>query len=196
MEKSNFLKQVIIISQSMMNSDKKFHDFVHTKNVYFNIKTLLKYEEADETILLTAALLHDIRRECNNHGTEGSLCAREILKSIEGISEEFIGKVCEIIYSHDKRGFQDTCDKRVFYDADKMDAFSDFGLIRSFMMYALENLTIKESCNRYIEYIDSTYNSLFFNISKELIHKDYLKNRDKALEMLMNYYKIDLIYEY
>ncbi|EQB90380.1 HD superfamily phosphodiesterase [Clostridium punense] len=195
MKENDFLKKVMVISKNIMENDKKFHDFVHVKNVYFNIVTLLKYEEGDKAALLTAALLHDIKRECKEHGTKGSLYAKEILESIEGISKEFSDKVCGIIYSHDKRGFQDTHEKKIFYDADKMDAFGELGLIRSFMMYALENITIKESCSRYIEYIDSTYNNLFFHISRELVYDDYLKNKNRALKMLMNYNKIDLIYE-
>jgi len=175
------------ISKKIMTDGKMFHDFVHVKNVYSNIKTLLKYEKGDEMVLLTAALLHDIKRDHINHGTEGAIYAKEILNSIDGLSEEFIDNVYEIIFSHDKVGFQDTQDKKIFYDADKMDAFNDLGLIRSFMMYASDNLTMEESCTRFLAYIDSTYSSLFTNISKELVHDAYLKNKIRVSTMILNY---------
>ncbi len=136
-------------------------------------------------ILLTAALFHDIKRDSQSHGTEGAKCVKELLKLIPKFPRELIDSVTKVIDSHDKE--QKTQDEKLFYDADKMDAFNELATARSFMMYSEEGLSLEEACFKYLDLINYFFNKLHTDTAKKLIKKDYEKTKQFTLKLVKRY---------
>jgi len=185
MEEKRLLLNLKKKSKKLMKNGRFFHDFAHVLAVYKNVARLLKYKKADKLVLLTTALFHDIKRDCENHGYQGGILTKDILEKTSKFPPELIVEVVRIIDSHDK--FPKKHDEKLFYDADKMDAFNEFGMVRSFMMFALEGMTLKKACSAYLELIDKFYKNLNFPISKKIVSKDYKKIRKLTFDFLKRY---------
>ncbi len=185
MEQEILLEKLKEKSREIMEEDKYFHDFAHIMGVYRNVEKLLEYEQGNRLVLLTSSLFHDIRRGFQNHGTEGAEHVKELLKSIPEFPQDLIDSVAQVIDSHDKE--QKTQDEKLFYDADKMDAFNELGIARSFMMYSKEGLSLKKTCFDYLDLVDYFFNKLYTDTAKKLIKKEYEKTKQFALELVKRY---------
>ncbi len=185
MEQEILLKKLKEKSREIMEEDKHFHDFAHVMGVYRNVDKLLEHEQGNRLVLLTSALFHDIKRGFKDHGTEGAKHVKEILKSIPEFPQDLIDSVAQIIDSHDKE--QKTQDEKLFYDADKMDAFSELGTARSLMMYSKKGLSLKKTSFDYLDLIDYFFNKLYTDTAKKLIKKEYEKTKEFALKLVERY---------
>ena len=172
-------------SKNIMKDGKHFHDFAHIMGVYKNVEKLLKYEKGDRIVLLTAALFHDISRDIKDHGAEGAECVKENLISTPGFPKDLINSVSQIINAHDKK--PKTRNEKIFYDADKMDAFNELATARSFMMYAVDGLSLKKACFEYLNLINCFYNQLNTPTVKRLIRAQYKKAKNFACKLVKNY---------
>lgn len=181
------LKKLKLKVKNEMQGVNMFHDFVHTENVYKNVEKLLKYERGNKLVLLTVALFHDIKRDGENHEIEGAKYTEQILKDIPEFPQNLIESIAQIIAVHDNIKKQITPEQKIFNDADKMDAFSELGIIRSFMMYAKNGLSLKDACLKYLDLIDNFYHSLYTDSAKKIVHKKYLKTKRFALKLIKNY---------
>lgn len=175
-------------SKNIMKDGKHFHDFAHVMGVYKNVEKLLKYEKDNRIVLLTSALFHDIERDCKNHGIKGARSVKKILNSIPEFPKNLISPVSQIIKVHDKK--PKTKNEKLFYDADKMDAFNELAVVRSFMMYAINGLSLKKACFEYVNLIDYFYKQLNTPIAKKLTLIHYKKARNFARK-LAKCYEID-----
>jgi len=181
----NLLKKLKQISKNIMQEGKTYHDFAHVMGVYKNVEKLLKYEAGNRTVLLTAALFHDVKRGAKNHGTNGAIFVKKLLASIPEFPQNLIEPVAEIIEAHDKN--QKTKEEKLFSDADTMDAFSNLGIIRSFMMYAKEGFSLENASYDYIGLIDRFYKELHTKTAKKLIANDYQKCKAFAKNLMQCY---------
>ncbi len=163
------------------------HDFAHVINVYQNVEKLLKHMKGDRLVLLTASLFHDVKRDSKNHSVKGAEYTRKILKATADFPQHKIDQVIRIIKSHSHIKIQKSSDEKIFYDADKMDAFSEIGIVRSFMMYSEEGVSLREACIDYIKLIEKFYNRLHTDVAKKLIKKDYEKTKHFAQNLIKNY---------
>jgi HD superfamily phosphodiesterase len=170
-----------------MEKGKNFHDFAHVMNVYRNVEKLLEHEKGNRLVLLSAALFHDIERDVIDHDEVGAKRAEEILLTVPDFPEDLIDSVVDIIDSHSKSKGLKTAEQILFYDADKMDAFSELGIIRSFMMYAQEGKSTQEACLDYLELVDFFYNRLQTDLAKKLVEEKYKKARQFALNLVEEY---------
>lgn len=182
---SQILEEIKTISKNIMEQDRGFHDYAHITSVYNNVLKILKYHKSDELILLSAALLHDIRRGEKDHGTLASEEVKKILKDVKGFPKDKIDGVSRLVMAHDKIPVFD--DEKILFDADKMDALTDLGVLRSFMMYSKEGFTLKDSCEDYIKYINKVYNSLCLPISKKIIKTKYVNLKKMIIDVLYLY---------
>ncbi|MEM9954862.1 MAG: HD domain-containing protein [Chloroflexota bacterium] len=114
---------------------------------YFAEQLLASYPDADETVVLSAMILHDVgwstvpedkqllsfgphmqypelRRQ---HELEGVRIASEILQSL-GYAENIIDAVSAIIDGHDTRKESHSIEDAIVRDADKLWRYTDFGL--------------------------------------------------------------------
>ena len=116
------------------------HDILHTERVVNNAKLLAKECDADLTILVPAAWLHDCVILPKNHpdrkkaSTLAAEKARPFLKS-ENIPPEKIDSICHAIESHSySAGIPpQTTEAKIVCDADRLDALGAIGLARCLM---------------------------------------------------------------
>ena len=108
------------------------HSYEHTERVYRMCLFLGENVDADESILLPAALLHDIGRGEENHASAGARKAKSILLKL-GFSTEKINMVADAIathsYSEGKTAV--SIEAKVLSDADKLDALGAIGIYRA-----------------------------------------------------------------
>lgn len=172
-------------SEAIMQEDKYYHDFAHVMGVYHNVEKLLRYEMGHRLVLLTAALFHDIDRDKEYHGAVAALKVEEILGNIDEFPKELIEHVSRIIRAHDSSQIRN--DERLFYDADKMDAFNELADARTFMMYSKDGLTLHQACEKYSQLIDSFYNRLHTDTARWLAEKDYRRCKRRVHNLLRRY---------
>jgi len=108
------------------------HGFEHTIRVYKTCIHIGKIEQADQSILLPAALLHDFAREEHNHAEAGAEKAKSILRRYN-YTENQIEKISQVISTHSfsAKKTPKTLDAKILSDADKLDALGAIGIYRT-----------------------------------------------------------------
>ena len=115
------------------------HDFHHIMRVFKNAQKLCKKEKANEKLVLTAVLLHDIvsypksdsrSKMSSVHSAEE---AKKILDKFDYSNEE-IKIICDAIRDHSfSRGkTPETLEGKILQDADRLDAIGAVGIARVF----------------------------------------------------------------
>ena len=115
------------------------HDFEHIMRVYKNAKKLCKKEQANEKLVLSAVLLHDIvsypksDRRSKNSSVKSSQEAKKILKTLDYTPHE-ITIISDAIRDHSfSRGkTPQTLEGKILQDADRLDAIGAIGIARVF----------------------------------------------------------------
>jgi uncharacterized protein len=115
------------------------HDQAHTERVYAISLRIAQEENADQEVVLAAALLHDIARaredqdEISDHAVEGSNMAKRILLEVE-FPQHKIREVIHCIKVHRfKEGLQaETLEAKILQDADRLDILGAVGIARVF----------------------------------------------------------------
>jgi uncharacterized protein len=96
------------------------HGFEHTERVYNLCVHLGKLLNADQSILLPAAILHDVCRGEENHAEAGAVTAALILRKLVIISHSFsTGETPKSL------------EAKILSDADKLDALGALGIYRT-----------------------------------------------------------------
>lgn len=120
-----------------MNHDDCGHGFDHVERVYETAKKLLKEENANEDIVLAAALLHDADdyKLFGQEAADNLTNAKRIMNECN-VSNEMQEKICEVInnmgYSKSLAGIRPkTIEGMIVSDADMLDAIGSNGLIRT-----------------------------------------------------------------
>ena len=115
------------------------HDFDHIMRVYKNAQQIIKKEKVNETLVLSAVLLHDIAsfpksdKRSKNSSIESAKKAKTILKKYDFTSDE-ITIVCDAISEHSfsQKKIPKTIEGKILQDADRLDALGAIGIIRVF----------------------------------------------------------------
>ncbi|MEK7399436.1 MAG: HD domain-containing protein [Candidatus Poribacteria bacterium] len=126
--KDKLLKEMI---QYFEDDEKRIS---HAVEVTRYAEEILKGENGDEDIVISASIFHDIgipeseRKYGSNAGhyqeIEGPPIARKILEKYD-LSKEFIDEVCEIIGNHHSPDNLNTINFKIVYDADCLVNFGD-----------------------------------------------------------------------
>ena len=121
------------------------HSYEHTERVCRTCILLGGKVDADESILLPAALLHDIGRGEKNHALAGAEKAKSILLKL-GFTEERIKMVADTIsvHSFSERKIAVSVEAKVLSDADKLDALGAVGIYRAAAYSGEESRGIEE----------------------------------------------------
>ena len=122
------------------------HDFAHIMRVYNNAKKISKKEKANEKLVLSAALLHDIisypksDKRSKFSSSESAKEARKILSKLGNYSSNEINVVCDAILDHSySRGrTPKTIEGKILQDADRLDAIGAIGIARVFTVGGME----------------------------------------------------------
>lgn len=127
-----------------MNNDPA-HDFNHIMRVYKNAQKLCKKEKANEKLVLSAVLLHDIisypksDKRSKLSSQKSAEEARKILKKLNFIPNE-IQIISDAIRDHSfSRGkIPVTLEGKILQDADRLDAIGAIGIARVFAVSGSE----------------------------------------------------------
>ena len=115
------------------------HDFEHIMRVYKNAQKMCRKEKANEKLVLSAVLLHDIvsypksDKRSKMSSTESAKKSKTILKKYN-FSEEEIIIVSDAIRDHSfsQNKTPSTLEGQILQDADRLDAIGAIGLARVF----------------------------------------------------------------
>lgn len=115
------------------------HDFNHVMRVYKNAQKLCKKEKANEKLVLSAVLLHDIISypKSSKHSKISSLKSAEEAKKILN-KLDFTHKEVQIVsdairdHSFSRGKTPNTLEGKILQDADRLDALGAIGIARVF----------------------------------------------------------------
>jgi uncharacterized protein len=121
------------------------HDFAHIMRVYKNAQRIAKREGANQNLVLTAVLLHDIvsypksHPRAKNSSTESAKEAKKILQRYNYTQDE-IKIITDAIRDHSfsKDKVPKTLEGKVLQDADRLDAIGAIGIARVFSVGGAE----------------------------------------------------------
>jgi len=129
------LKNVV---KKRMENDSA-HDFEHTMRVYKNAQKICKKEKANEKLVLSAALLHDIvsypksDKRSKTSSIESAKKSKKILEKLNFSKEEItiiLGAILDHSFSPNK--IPKTIEGKILQDADRLDALGAIGIARVF----------------------------------------------------------------
>jgi len=135
----------MIVLDSLKDEVKKImdgdsaHDFEHIMRVYKNAKKICKEEKANEKLILSAALLHDIvsypksDKRSKMSSLESAKKSKQILKKYDFSKEEIMiisDAICDHSFSQNK--VPKTLEGKILQDADRLDALGAIGIARVF----------------------------------------------------------------
>ncbi|WP_371504717.1 HD domain-containing protein [Nitrosopumilus adriaticus] len=115
------------------------HDFEHIMRVYKNAQKICKKEKANEKLVLSAALLHDIisypksDKRSKMSSIESAKKSQSMLKKYD-FSDEEIQIISDAIRDHSfsQKKIPDTMEGKILQDADRLDALGAIGIARVF----------------------------------------------------------------
>lgn len=115
------------------------HDFDHVMRVYKNAQKICKKEKANEKIVLSAVLLHDIishpksDKRSKNSSIESAKESQKILKKYNFTQKE-IKIISDAIQDHSfsQNKTPNTIEGKILQDSDRLDALGAIGIARVF----------------------------------------------------------------
>ena len=115
------------------------HDFEHTIRVYKNAQKICKKEKANEKLVLSAALLHDIvsypksDKRSKTSSIKSATKSKQILEKLD-FSKEDIAIISDAIRDHSfsQNKIPKTLEGKILQDADRLDALGAIGIARVF----------------------------------------------------------------
>jgi len=128
------------------------HGFEHTERVYRVSQFLCDLTGCDPSILLPAALLHDVGRGAVDHAKAGAESAKNILMSLD-YDKEKISAVADAISTHSFTGDSapSFLEAKVLSDADKLDAVGATGVYRAAMYSVEEGRSLEDFVSHFHE---------------------------------------------
>lgn len=124
--------------KEMMENDPA-HDFEHIMRVYKNAQKICKKEKANEKLVLSATLLHDIvsypksDRRSKMSSIESAKKSKQILKKYD-FDENEITIISDAIRDHSfsQQRIPKTIEGKILQDSDRLDALGAIGIARVF----------------------------------------------------------------
>jgi len=124
--------------KKIMDNDSA-HDFEHIMRVYKNAQKMCKQEKANEKLVLSAALLHDIvsypksDKRSKNSSMESAKKSEQILKKYDFSKDEIViisNAIRDHSFSQNK--VPSSLEGKILQDADRLDALGAIGIARVF----------------------------------------------------------------
>ena len=140
------------IEEELKKQSLGSHDLEHHQRVTEYAIEIGEKEGTEMTVLIPAALLHDIARPIadeRSHSKVSAEMSQKILQKHE-YSKKEIERITECIESHDFSSNKDpeSLEAQVLYDADKLDALGEkwrVGVARWFLFSGERGLSLKEA---------------------------------------------------
>lgn len=145
------------------------HGFKHTERVYWACRHLGGRVGADLSVLLPAALLHDIGRGEADHALDSAETARRILES-KGYERAKVEAVFEAISTHSFSSGRapSSLEARILSDADKLDAMGALGVYRAAMFSMEHGRSVEEFVTHFQEKLLKLKEALFTDEARRL----------------------------
>lgn len=168
------------------------HDWYHLKRVENLAKDLLKYEEADDFVVIAAALLHDLADDKLVENVDKAMEQIEMFLFQLNVSEERVTTIMDIIKTISFKGGHGepltTIEAKIVQDADRLDALGAIGIARTFQYGGAKGqamydptMSVREEMSAE-EYRQGKSTSINHFYEKLLLLKDYL-NTDRAVQL-------------
>jgi hypothetical protein len=126
---------IIAFAAKETENNDSYHSMPHLRQTARIAVRLARAEKADVDICWTAAMLHDIRKAYpGDHGSLGADEASRFLSAL-GAGSSFIGTVCDAILFHNKDFDGGPIERRILWDADKLQIMSPYGFRKRMMPY-------------------------------------------------------------
>ena len=138
MDSKKLIEKTRLYVEKELGGDGSGHDWWHVYRVWSIAKKIAQKENADQTIVELAALLHDIADWKFNDGDE-SAGPRQVAAWLNknGVDPGLVDEVCEIISTLSYKGAgvatpMRTIEGKIVQDADRLDAIGAVGIARTF----------------------------------------------------------------
>ena len=138
MDSKKLIEKTRLYVEKELADDGSGHDWWHVYRVWSIAKKISQKENADQTIVELAALLHDIADWKFNDGDE-SAGPRQVAAWLNknGVDPGLVDEVCEIISTLSYKGAgvatpMRTIEGKIVQDADRLDAIGAVGIARTF----------------------------------------------------------------
>jgi HD superfamily phosphodiesterase len=178
-------------AKEKLGENTRFHCYAHAIEVLENAQKLLEVEgkdKYDDVVMLTAALFHDVSNyQDEREGEDGAKFTEEILREMDTFPKDKIADVKRLIESISREPEKD--DEVLISTADEMAAFSDLGLIRSFMISGSRGMKVKDAIEWELSYLEKRFNKFKLQSAKDMVKKSY-EDRKKFLENALESYSI------
>jgi len=142
MEIMNQIQNLKKIVKSKLANNDPAHDFEHVMRVYRNAERILKNENGNKKLILSAVLLHDIIKIKNRKDSalKSAKLSEKILKENHFLDDEII-IISNAIKEHSfsKGKIPSTIEGKILQDADRLDAIGAIGLARVFSFSGTNN---------------------------------------------------------
>lgn len=199
----NIIQNALEYAKKVFENEGSGHDFWHTLRVYNLATTICKKEDADLFVVQLTALLHDVDDIKIFGGEMGQYTNAKKFMESEGLSNEVISRVCDIISKMSFKGKEidliDTIEGKIVQDADRLDGIGAIGIARVFTygghisreihnpdIKALENMSKEEYIKNKGTSINHFYEKLFK--LKDLMNTNEAKKiAESRHEYLMQY---------
>jgi uncharacterized protein len=172
------LKKIEKFAQSKVKNLDQWHNWSHAERTVKLAKYLAKKEQADESICIVSATLHDIGQSVGieNHNLTGAKLAEEFLKKI-GFKKNFIDQAVHCIISHSSSHVKKakTIEARVLFDADKLQTIGPFGVMRVLLSSIDQKIWHASDALKLAKQVEvNNYkNNLQTKTAKQLIKRSY-----------------------
>ena len=138
MDSKKIIEKARLYVEKELAADGSGHDWWHVYRVWSIAKKIAQKENADQTIVELAALLHDIADWKFNEGDD-SAGPRQVAAWLNnnGVDPGLVDEVCEIISTLSYKGAgvatpMRTIEGKIVQDADRLDAIGAVGIARTF----------------------------------------------------------------
>jgi len=205
MDSKKLIEKARLYVEKELGGDGSGHDWWHVYRVWSIAKKIAQKENADQTIVELAALLHDIADWKFNDGDE-SAGPRQVAAWLNknGVGPGLVDEVCEIISTLSYKGAgvatpMRTIEGKIVQDADRLDAIGAVGIARTFayggkknrlMYHPEEDPVIHESFEHYKNNKGHTINHFHEKLLllKDRMNTESAKNLAEQRHLFMENY--------
>ncbi|MBU3897183.1 MAG: HD domain-containing protein [Nanoarchaeota archaeon] len=181
------------------NKFDPIHQIDHIERVLFWTIIISKEEKANLSIMIPAAIVHDIAlAKCGDelHARKGEIFCKSFLRRTDYNPGEIekVGKIVRL-HSTDDINRERTLEGNVLFDADKMDAIGSVGVFRHALDRINKGIRFTEIGNVTLKWFKKNEkdNSIFFTRSGKKLGKErtaYIKKTFVKLNKELNKYTI------
>lgn len=145
------------------------HGWEHTERVVELCRYFGEKLDVDISVLLTAALLHDIGRGNTNHAEKSAEMAEPILREL-GYKENEILKIKDVIITHSWTATKkaNSMEAKILSDSDKLDAIGAIGIYRAAMFNCEQGHSFHTFIDHFHEKLLKIKDYLFIDEAKKI----------------------------